>query len=229
MIDETEFHKGMKRLERIVRSYRECMEIEGREDRKANVCNICGHKWKANPGHPHPRECPRCRSSYWDEEGIRSYECFRCGYSWLSPQPPTRCPRCRSRTWGSVFLEVRCRRCGTRWRDRVSASAPMACPECGNSGRDSMTVSPSRGCAKDQSGILSEDIISKMRSAGDPYFKALSLVSDGLSHEHAGIIARFDSGRSAASIACEMSLSVADVMAVVRVYTDLSESMENAG
>ena len=226
MIDETNFHIGMKRLEKLAQSSRRDSDKVSNE-RKINVCNICGHRWKACLNHPHPRVCPKCRSSYWDHDDIKHYECFRCGHKWLSARVPVRCPSCRSRTWGTRRLNVRCKVCGAHWKDPVWVDGKMQCPECGNDDRDGIIISPSK---MGEHGILSrnstlnEDLIKGMRSANGPYFKTVFLVRNGLSSEHAGILVRLDGGSSATSIASEMALPVADVMTVVSAYIDLFQT-----
>lgn len=229
MIEESEFQIGMKRLENIVRSFRSFSAEDRSEDvRKINVCNVCGHTWKVRAKHPHPRLCPKCRSSFWDSSMVARYKCNRCDYEWRSESLPVRCPSCRTRTWNSPQLDVSCRICGHQWKDPAKVFYRLRCPVCGDSDSESIVISPRKDSyeeAQDIRTVLTEETVRASWLVEDPYFRTVTLVNRGLSPKNANIVVRFDNGSTATAIALEMSIPICDVMSVISDYSELIESM----
>ena len=98
-------------------------------------CNRCGHAWKP-AGRKHPRRCPSCHSSRW-EDGVRhAIVCRHCGTSWIPGPASFSCPNCgRSPVRGTLS----CIRCGYSWTPR-SDRRPFRCPSCHTIGWDSQKV-----------------------------------------------------------------------------------------
>lgn len=108
----------------------------------------------------------------------------------------------------------------------MNASKKSVCPKCGVIERTGITVSPRRSESSKAYPVLNEKMLNEMREQDDDYYKTVSLMNHGISSRDADIIIRFDRGRTAVSIAAELSISIADVMLTLTPYFNLLESME---
>ncbi|MCQ2070477.1 MAG: hypothetical protein MJZ68_05050 [archaeon] len=63
------------------------------------VCNKCGHRWNIRTSTDVPNNCPKCRTTKWNET-YYDHKCLVCGHSWRSyVSKPLRCSLCFSSRW----------------------------------------------------------------------------------------------------------------------------------
>ncbi len=189
MIEESEFQKGMKRLERILNERRLSKDGHDGSDGRMNICRVCNHAW-ASRGDAPPKLCPACRSRFWNRDDLRTVRCLRCGHSWTTTKDEiTRCPNCRSKKWDQKTVALICRKCGSRWNDTLRADEDVLCPKCGLLRReDYRTTSQGKETLANFSEppskiALNEDMLRRMWSENDALLRSACLRNQGISAE----------------------------------------------
>ncbi len=219
----------MRRLERIVRQNKVAEDSKGRK-RKVNACRLCGYVWKSRGKGDGPKNCPRCRTTLWDDENVSKVACERCGHSWATTKGrPPKCPSCGSKRWDEEVLTVVCNSCGRSWRSHLRKGDPVYCPQCGALGPGEYRTESIRKTARKAEHVdgvpLDERALRAMWGMEDDIRKAVFLRNIGLTPEQADVIVSFDRGVLIPDIASRMSVPVSEVMGVVLPYMRICESM----
>ncbi|MBP5203097.1 MAG: hypothetical protein J6Z16_00395 [Candidatus Methanomethylophilaceae archaeon] len=216
----------MRRLERIVMQGQSGAVRE--RPYKVRTCRLCGHVWESRKEGGEPNNCPKCRTSLWDNQKVELVSCRRCGHTWATTMArPSKCPSCGSKRWDAETLTVVCGTCGCRWDSSLRKGEPVSCPECGDlepGGYRVESVKRARGRIRG-GAPLSEGMLKAMWEMDDDLDRALLLRNNGLTPEQADAIVSFDRGATVPDIASRMSMPVSEVMDAVLPFMSLCESL----
>jgi predicted Zn-ribbon and HTH transcriptional regulator len=217
---------GMRRLERIVMQGQS--GAVSKRPHNVRACRLCGHVWESRKEGGEPKNCPKCRTSLWDNRKVELVACRRCGHTWATTiAHPSKCPSCGSKRWDVESLTVVCVKCGCRWNSSFRNGEAVCCPKCGELEPEGYRVdSARRSRGRSHEGAsLSEGMLKAMWEMDDDLERALLLRNNGLTPEQADAIVSFDRGASVPDIAARMSMPVCEVMDAVLPFMSLCESL----
>lgn len=221
-MDETEYQLGMARLIRIANRLKENHPVVQSPEKVGDyhVCKLCGHSWKVRKSSPEPKSCPSCRSTMWNDQFARPIVCARCGYKWKTNlEKPTMCPKCKCRTYDITELQVKCRRCGTVWMDKMEWKCDeVCCPVCGRIPKEEVTlVKVKRQTIPPE---VTDEQANCLKEQTDEYSKYVYLKKMGLTSTEADIVMLYLNNVRPVEIALNLDVPLGLVFETIVPYLD---------
>ena len=255
-LDAEDYRAGIRNL---VLTRERFSAAAGASDAQAgvNVCHVCGHMWRSEPGCS-PARCPSCRSSMWNDPNLYSHTCRRCGHKWTGRvENPLRCPSCRSKLWDRDVKVYECLSCGAS-RDYGPGDFPSgSCPSCGSSrwvcsslvctcgrcgfvgrvmpSREGLCpnckfkISPAPGSAEADQRVSTSELKLVLHLSADEDDCVLRLAEEGVPNEEARAAYRYYRGEGEFAIARDLGMSVGAVIRVTAPMRDAGLREKPAG